>query len=343
MPEISIIVPVYRAEAYLPACIESILNQTFEDFELLLVDDGSPDNCGAICDGYAARDSRVQVIHQENQGQAAARNHAMKTAQGKWLCFVDSDDLIHPRMVESLYKQVKDGSAAVSMCHMLEGEELPEDFLADREISFTTHTMDEETLVRLFDQGDYPGWVACAKLIPKALVEQYPFCPGRVYEDNEAVCRWICQGKVLAATAERLYFYRTNPISTTQSQFSLKKLDYLWALDSIAHFYRELGYEKLVERFSGLYAEAAAGCYRMTWWELGAKAEAEGIRRGVRKLYGQEKFPLTKPQYEELLDAIHPRLIKLYWPLEGIRRVFREGGLLGLAGKIKEKLGKGES
>ena len=98
MPEISVIVPVYKAEAYLHACIDSILSQTFSGFELILVDDGSPDNCGAICDDYAARDSRVRVIHQENQGQAAARNRALAAAKGEWVCFVDSDDAVHPQM-----------------------------------------------------------------------------------------------------------------------------------------------------------------------------------------------------------------------------------------------------
>ena len=102
MPEISVIVPVYKAEAYLHACIDSILSQTFSGFELILVDDGSPDGCGAICDDYAARDSRVRVIHQENQGQAAARNHALAAAKGDWVCFVDSDDAVHPQMLERL-------------------------------------------------------------------------------------------------------------------------------------------------------------------------------------------------------------------------------------------------
>ena len=102
MPEISVIVPVYKAEAYLHACIDSILSQTFSGFELILVDDGSPDGCGAICDDYAARDSRVRVIHQENQGQAAARNYALAAAEGEWVCFVDSDDAVHPQMLERL-------------------------------------------------------------------------------------------------------------------------------------------------------------------------------------------------------------------------------------------------
>lgn len=342
MPEISIIVPVYKVEDYLPACIDSILNQTYTDFELILADDGSPDRCGEICEDYARRDDRIRVIHQENQGQAAARNHAMEIAQGKWLCFVDSDDAVHPQMVELLYRQVKEGNAAVSMCAMLESAALPGNFFETREASFTTYPVDEETLVSLYDQEQYPGWVACGKLIPRDLVTSYPFREGRVYEDNEAVCRWICQGRTLAITEEALYFYRTNPISTTQSGFNPKKLDYLWALDSILHFYRELGYEKMVARFSGRYAEAAAGFYRVTRWSLGDWAQAKDIRRGVRRLYGQEKFPLTKSQYEDLLDAMHPKLIRLYWPLDGAVRTLRKDGVKGLMGKIRKQLRKGE-
>lgn len=95
MPQISVIVPVYNVEAYLPRCIDSIIRQSFSDFELILVDDGSPDNCGAICDEYAARDRRIRVIHQENAKISAARNAGMEIAQGEWLALVDSDDWLH--------------------------------------------------------------------------------------------------------------------------------------------------------------------------------------------------------------------------------------------------------
>ena len=115
MPEISVIVPVYKAEAYLHACVDSILSQTVSNFELILVDDGSPDGCGAICDDYAARDSRVRVIHQKNQGQAAARNHALAAAEGEWVCFVDSDDAVHPQMLECLRKAAAESGADMSM------------------------------------------------------------------------------------------------------------------------------------------------------------------------------------------------------------------------------------
>ena len=98
-PKISIIVPVYKVELYLEKCINSILNQTFKDFELILVDDGSPDRCGEICDEYAKKDNRIVVVHKENGGQASARNVGLDIARGDYIGFVDSDDWIERDMV----------------------------------------------------------------------------------------------------------------------------------------------------------------------------------------------------------------------------------------------------
>ena len=102
-PKISVIVPVYKAEKYLHRCVDSILAQSYTDFELLLIDDGSPDNSGAICDEYAIKDSRVRVFHKQNGGASSARNKGLDHANGEWVSFVDSDDWIEPQMVESLF------------------------------------------------------------------------------------------------------------------------------------------------------------------------------------------------------------------------------------------------
>ena len=102
---ISIIVPIYNAEQYLHRCIDSILVQSHADFELLLVDDGSPDNCGAICDEYAARDSRVCVFHKQNGGVSSARNFGIEKSRGEWITFIDADDYVHPDFLSSLYAQ----------------------------------------------------------------------------------------------------------------------------------------------------------------------------------------------------------------------------------------------
>lgn len=342
MPEISIIVPVYKAESYLSTCIDSILSQTFSDFEVILVDDGSPDNCLQICREYAARDNRISVIHQENQGQAAARNHALEQAKGQWICFVDSDDLIHPQMAELLYKAAVGSGAPISMCQMLEAAEPPDAFMQPRDERYEALRMDETALVRLFDSGDYPGWVACAKLIRKEIVEKHLFCPGRVYEDNEAVCHWVYEGKTMARISHQLYFYRSNPVSTTQQSFSLKRLDYLWALEQIIRFYTQVGYLELRKRFCDLYAETAAGYYHRAIQELNRPDVAKRIKRSVRDLIRKDRVPLTKTQMEILLDAMHPKLIRLYWPLEAGIRTLREKGLSELVRKAAQQLRKGD-
>lgn len=340
MPKVSIIVPVYKAEDYLRGCVDSILSQTFSDFEVFLVNDGSPDNCGQLCEEYKEKDSRVRVIHQENQGQAAARNHALAQAQGQWICFVDSDDAIHPQMVELLYKAATSAEAGISMCDMVEGQQMPEDFLRQREGKSEVLTIDEQTLLRLFDAGEYPSWVACAKLIRRELVEGYPFREGRVYEDNEAVCRWVCGAGKLARIREDMYYYRTNPISTTQRKFSLKKRDYLWALDSIIRYYHSLGYHTLTERFCDLYAEEAAGQYRRIGKELDSPEVCREIRASAKAL--AKAVPFTNQQKEQLLDAFHPKLIRYYWPVAGAVRTLKESGISGLVGKLKKNLGRGE-
>ena len=107
MSEVSIVVPVYKVEPYLRQCLDSVLAQSFADFELILVDDGSPDNCGAICDEYAERDDRIRVIHQENAGQGKARNVGMDHAVGKYLIFLDSDDYWLPSTLEMLYSEAE--------------------------------------------------------------------------------------------------------------------------------------------------------------------------------------------------------------------------------------------
>lgn len=108
-PKISIIVPVYKVEQYLPKCIESILAQTFQDWELLLVDDGSPDTSGKICDGYALKDSRIKVFHKVNGGVSSARNLGIDNAKGEWITFIDSDDYIQPSFLEGLYAPIAQG------------------------------------------------------------------------------------------------------------------------------------------------------------------------------------------------------------------------------------------
>lgn len=162
MPEISIIVPVYKVEPYLCKCIDSILAQTLADFELILIDDGSPDECGTICDAYAARDYRIVVIHQKNAGVSAARNAGLEVARGAYIGFVDSDDWIEPEMYETMLRTAKETQADVVVCGMK---------YTDVEAKCFTpafpqegHYTSEELLAELFGMPNRIGGSTCNKL-----------------------------------------------------------------------------------------------------------------------------------------------------------------------------------
>lgn len=320
MPKISVIIPVYQAENFLAECIESILGQSFSDFELILVDDGSPDNCAAICREYMQKDDRIQFLQQKNGGQASARNHAMTIAKGEWICFVDSDDVVHPQYLQILYDAAITLGVPMSMCSFVEADTMPEGFLEPCAPAFAVLSMEENALTELYDRDQYPGWTACNKLIRREIVESYPFTEGRVFEDNEAVSRWICQAGKLASTEKALYYYRTNNGSTTKSNFSLKKLDYLWALESITGYFGSIGYGVMQKRFADRYADAAAeSCYGLRC-QLNRPELAEEVYRNTRRYFRKQKLTMTRPQFEKLLDAAHPELIRYYWPLAGILR-----------------------
>lgn len=135
MPKVSVIVPVYKVEEYIGQCIESILSQTFNDFELILVDDGSPDSSGAICDQYAQKDSRIQVIHKENGGVSSARNTGIENASGQWIYFVDSDDWVETTTLKLLYEQTE----KVSTDLVLHG--LSNDYIYKNQIAKNKYTI----------------------------------------------------------------------------------------------------------------------------------------------------------------------------------------------------------
>ena len=132
MPELSIIVPVYKVEKYLPRCIDSILAQTFGDFELILIDDGSSDGCGRICDEYARKDKRIVVIHQKNMGVSAARNAGLDIARGRYIGFVDSDDWIEPQMYEVMMDAIRENGADMAVCGVRYADEDGKFTRADR-------------------------------------------------------------------------------------------------------------------------------------------------------------------------------------------------------------------
>ena len=219
---ISIIVPVYKTERFLSACIASILVQTFTDFELILVDDGSPDGCPALCDAAAAKDSRIRVIHKKNVGQSTARNAGLDAAHGEWIAFVDSDDTITPDYCAKLYAAVQATGAQMAVCNYQQvdesGQPLKEQYLHVRaEVLDQKQALEHCTLL--------PYMVVWNKLFHAAIFEKLRFRENLIYEDTILMAQAIEQTEKVVNIPDQMYLYRKVRGSTMNSKVTLRNLD----------------------------------------------------------------------------------------------------------------------
>ena len=202
-PLISVIVPVYKVEPYLRRCLDSLVGQTYTNLEILLVDDGSPDRCGAICDEYAARDSRITVIHQKNGGVSAARNTGLDAAKGEWLGFVDSDDWIEPEMYAALLEAAVRTGADIAVC----GKWL-EYARRSKQVCWETEQLltREEAMGQLLDDRQMQNslW---DKLVRRELFAGIRFPVGKRYEDLAVMYRVIEQASRVCCLPRPMYHY----------------------------------------------------------------------------------------------------------------------------------------
>lgn len=221
-PAISIIVPVYKAERFLNECIDSILAQTFPDFELILVDDGSPDSCPALCDAAAAKDKRIRVIHKKNGGQSTARNAGLDAARGEWIAFVDSDDTITPDYCAKFYAAVQQTGAQIAACNYRQvdesGQPLKEQYLHVRaEVLDQKEALEHCTLL--------PYMVVWNKLFHAAIFETLRFRENLIYEDTILMAQAIERTEKVANIPDQMYLYRKVRGSTMNSKVTLRNLD----------------------------------------------------------------------------------------------------------------------
>lgn len=234
-PKISIVIPVYNVEKYIKECLDSIIKQTFTEWECLLIDDGSPDNSGAICDEYVKKDSRFKVYHKQNGGVSSARNYGIEKAQGEWVTFIDSDDFISPTFLEGLYKPIA------------QGEQL--DFVHGG----CSNWKDGENAGINQQYEDYvgtsPGYIFenFRGLIVSKLfkIENIKFCNDpvelrfdetmKIAEDMAFTLDYLSTVKKYAFVSEIGYYYRKdNMTSATQN---IKRLSFEWQMSSFAHLY----------------------------------------------------------------------------------------------------------
>lgn len=210
-PLISIITPVYNVEQYLRQCIESIIAQSFQDWELLLVDDGSIDNSGSICDEYAARDSRIRVLHKENTGQADSRNIALSMASADLIGFVDSDDWVEPDMYELLYLTMMENQADISICGYF--RDYKDESLASCNENDVVIYNGEESL-RLILEDKIIKSFSCDKLFCKNVITE-PFPKSYFYEDYATLFKWFVGAKKVVFARIAKYHYRQRRSSTS--------------------------------------------------------------------------------------------------------------------------------
>ena len=250
-PLISVIIPVYKVEQYLHKCIDSVINQTYSNLEIILVDDGSPDNCGMICDEYSQKDSRIRVIHKENGGLSDARNAGLDIATGDYIGFVDSDDYISIDMYSVLIQVLLQTNTDISMCGMydiFEGKTTIScngDKIEILSPSDGLRTCIYEQKIRM---------CACNKLYKKNIFDTLRYPKGKTYEDAYIISDIFLIVSKASVIYKPLYYYYHRPMSITTSSFSASDLDKIEAYEHVC--------ENVKKYFPNLRRESMA---RLLW------------------------------------------------------------------------------
>lgn len=245
---ISVIVPVYNVADYLEECVISIINQTYKNLEIILVDDGSTDNSSKICDDFSKKDTRIKVIHKENGGISKARNAGIEIATGDYIAFMDSDDCIKETFIEELYKLLKENDADIAGCRFYRNIPNTTDYVYPKESEDYNFVTDSKGMMkRLYnDMGVF--CVVWNKLYKKDIVKKHPFPDLKIAEDAYIMREYMFEAKKIAWTSKALYMYRDRPgsIMTSKRSFSLdeQELRMVWLEKDIA-YYKENAMEEL--------------------------------------------------------------------------------------------------
>lgn len=307
---ISVIVPVYKVEKYIKKCIDSITNQTYKDLEIILVDDGSPDNCPQILDEYAKCDNRIKVIHKENGGLSSARNEGMKYATGNYIAFVDSDDAIHEKKYEILHNLMKKHNADVSVCEVLkisenEDGEIVYPMIKEENIQEKTLTRDE-MLKQMLVNGDIGNFVF-TKLYKRELFDGITFPDGKVYEDAATIYKVIHKANKIVYVNKKLYYYLYGRVGAITSNFTEKKI-----LDSLDAYYTQ--YKFLRENY-----EQIREYVNVTWVKMYTSAMEKICMNDYNNLWMSEEVVGKYEAFKEAMDELDEAA--LYQNLEPYRLI----------------------
>lgn len=247
MPIVSVIVPIYNVEQYLSQCIVSLMIQTLEDIEIILVDDGATDRSSSICDEYALRDTRIKVIHKENGGLSDARNVGIGVAQGKYIAFLDSDDWVTPNFYEYLYELIERENADIVQCDYIEAysEDIKINFKEDiKEVIYTG----VEALHLLYSEEYAKTVVVWNKLYKKELFKDIRFPKGKVHEDEFTTYKLLHQATKVVNSNCPMVYYRQREGSIMAQGFNEKRLHVLEAWKEKRDYFEKHNLKELAQR-----------------------------------------------------------------------------------------------
>ena len=290
-PLISIIIPVYKVEKYLRTCIESVQAQTFTNWEMILVDDGSPDNSGNICDEYKAKDDRIVVLHQKNGGQANARNHALDICHGDYVTFLDSDDFFNNETLEYMLNLLLSRNADIVQCDFIRGD------------SNTFPNIKQNIVVEEYDNHSIflsgkANVIVCGKLYRRDILLKNRIKEGRYYEDDFTTWKWYYSANKIVVSNRALYYYTVNPNSTMAGHKKKPSFDFMDAYKERIAFFIGTG-EKDLEHCSRIQL-----CKSLLL-TYGHSKLSEEERRAVKENYDESwkeiKYsPYIRPLYKVL-------------------------------------------
>lgn len=312
-PIISVIVPVYNVEQYLDRCINSILKQSFKDFELILVDDGSPDNCGKKCDEWAEKDERIIVIHKTNGGLSDARNVGVLKSNTSYITFVDSDDYISKEYLSYLYSLIIKYDSDISLCYYVTTN-IDNQFIDNNELSEDNIECisNSEACLRFCKIPEYG--TATSKLFKKSLLLQNQFPINRFFEDTATVGKLFYNSKKVVVGLKKLYAYYQNPEGITQSNPSRKKReDQLWAVTENARFFDEKQESKIAENAWNLLPRV-----------LLLNCNPGDIDKNNLIMYYEEYKSHANKNFIFLKVCLAVKFNKLYFILKNIKRIFKK-------------------
>lgn len=316
---ISVIVPVYNQQRYLDRCIKSILSQSYRYIEVILVDDGSTDSSGEICDYYKKIDNRILVIHKKNGGLSDARNEGIRHAKGEYLCFIDSDDFVDSRMLEILYGNLVKYNADISIANLWwinENDVIQTDKEKERVEAYKREEIDWLLLENDFEYR-WSIVIACNKLFRRKLFENCSFEVGKIHEDEFFIHHILNKADVLTYSNIKTYYYMKHCESITGRASDKRIYDAIDAYNDRLTFWIQKEKHELVRRL----VEQLMTIYRGMYYELdyGELKDGNAVKRYIRRFY--RKIVLLNWKYKNItfgealrnyLWGMNPYLIEVY-------------------------------